>query len=324
LFLNGLISVTQPFLLYKNSETLKHLTSRHKKELVNQQPFSGLQCNDMDAKSFPSRSKRERYIRTEWQLVAGDQVMTQKAPIGYTDTPMLPNSKWRVHDANRPRPKVVTPGTCSTEDKPGLPPSDAIVLFDGKDMSKWISRTGGPVKWKVENGAMIVSPRAGDIQTIDDFGDCQLHIEWATPAEVKGDSQGRGNSGVFLMDRYEIQILDGYDNITYADGITAAIYGQYPPLVNACRKPGEWQTYDIFFLAPRFKGEELISPAFVTVIHNGVLVHHRQEIMGQTGHKILPSYKPHPARGPIRLQDHGNPVRFRNIWIRELKGYDEK
>jgi len=186
-----------------------------------------------------------------------------------------------------------------------------------------MSRNGGPIQWKVEKGAMEVT-RTGDIQTKDEFGDCQLHIEWVAPAEVKGDSQGRGNSGVFLMDRYEIQILDGYNNITYADGTTAAIYGQYPPLVNACRKPGEWQTYDIFFVAPRFKGEELLSPAYVTIIYNGVLVHHNQALMGQTGHKILASYKPHPPKGPTRLQDHGNPVRFRNIWIRELKGYDEQ
>jgi len=248
--------------------------------------------------------------------------MTQKPPVGYSDTPFLPYSKWRVHDGNRPQPKIVTPGTCSTQDKPGQPPSDALVLFDGKDTSRWMSRNGGPIQWKVEKGAMEVT-RTGDIQTKDEFGDCQLHIEWVAPAEVKGDSQGRGNSGVFLMDRYEIQILDGYNNITYADGTTAAIYGQYPPLVNACRKPGEWQTYDIFFVAPRFKGEELLSPAYVTIIYNGVLVHHHQALMGQTGHKILASYKPHPPKAPIRLQDHGNPVRFRNIWIRELKGYDE-
>ncbi len=170
---------------------------------------------------------------------------------------------------------------------------------------------------------MIVAGGTGDIQTKQHFGDCQLHIEWAAPVEVKGESQGRGNSGVFLMGRYEIQVLDCYSNVTYADGATAAIYGQYPPLVNACRKPGEWQTYDIFFVAPRFEGEKLVSPAYVTVIHNGVLVHHHQELLGSTGHKILPSYEPHPPKGPIRLQDHGNPVRYRNIWIRDLKGYDE-
>jgi len=247
-----------------------------------------------------------------------------KASVGYDDTPMLPNSKWRVHDGARPQPRVVTPGSCSTQDRPGRPPSDAIALFDGKDTSKWIGRDGGPVQWKVEDGVMEVRPKTGDIQTKEHFGDCQLHIEWAAPSEVSGNSQGRGNSGVFLMDRYEIQVLDGYDNVTYADGMTAAVYGQYPPLVNACRKPGEWQTYDIFFEAPRFEGEKFIRPAYVTVVHNGVLVHHRREIMGSTGHRRLPSYEPHPPKGPLRLQDHRNPVRYRNIWIRELKGYDEK
>jgi hypothetical protein len=141
---------------------------------------------------------------------------------------------------------------------------------------------------------------------------------------VKGSSQGRGNSGVFLMGRYEIQVLDGYDNITYADGITASIYGQYPPLVNACRKPGEWQTYDIFLVEARFDGEKLVSPAYVTVVHNGVLVHHHQEIMGSTGHRNLSSYKGPYSKGPLRLQDHGDLVRYRNIWIREIKGCDQK
>lgn len=249
--------------------------------------------------------------------------MEQKRKIGYDDTPMLPDSKWRVHDGTRPQPKIVTPGTFSTQEKPGLPPSDAIVLFDGKDASRWMGGDGGPIKWKVENGYMEVN-RTGNIQTRDHFGDCQLHIEWAAPAEVRGEDQGRGNSGVFLMGRFEIQVLDGYDNITYADGITAAIYGQYPPLVNACRKPGEWQTYDIFFTAPRFEGQNLVSPAYVTVVFNGVLVHHHQEIMGPTGHRSLSSYKtPHGPAGPLVLQDHGDPVRYRNIWYRPLKGYDE-
>ena len=245
--------------------------------------------------------------------------MAQKntPPVGYDDTPMLPDSKWRVHDGTRPQPKIVTPGTGSQ------PPSDAIVLFDGKDLSKWVGRDG-EAQWKVEDGVMEVN-RTGDIQTKEEFGDCQLHIEWAAPAEVKGDSQGRGNSGVFLIGQYEIQVLDGYDNLTYADGITAAIYGQYPPLVNACRKPGEWQTYDIFFVAQRFEGDKLISPAYATIVHNGVLVHHRQAIMGPTGHKTVGAYDvPRPSKGPLKLQDHGNPVRYRNIWVRPLKDYDQE
>ena len=234
--------------------------------------------------------------------------------VGYNDTPILPDSEWHVHDGDRPQPAIVTPGT---QESLGGAPSDAVVLFDGADTSKWVGRDG-EVQWKVEDGYMEVT-RTGDVKTKDSFGNCQLHIEWASPSEVKGESQGRGNSGVFLMDRYEIQVLDGYDNITYADGITAAIYGQYPPLVNACRKPGEWQTYDIIFIGPRFDGNELIQPAYATIIHNGVLVHHHQAVLGPTGHRSLSSYsQPHPPEAPLRLQDHGDLVRYRNIWIRPI------
>ncbi|MFC1718389.1 DUF1080 domain-containing protein [Candidatus Poribacteria bacterium] len=241
------------------------------------------------------------------------------ASVGYDDTPMIPGQKWRVHDGKRPQPRIITPGASA-----GEAPSDAIVLFDGKDASKWVGRDGADVEWTVADGVMETKPRTGDIQTRDSFGDCQYHIEWAAPSEVKGDSQGRGNSGVFLMGKFEIQVLDCYDNPTYPDGNTAAIYGQYPPLVNACRKPGEWQTYDIFFEVPRFEGGKLVSPAYVTVVHNGVLVHHRQAIMGPTGHKNVSSYdNPLPSEGPLRLQDHGDLVRYRNIWVRPLKDYDE-
>jgi len=234
--------------------------------------------------------------------------------VGYNDTPILPDSGWHVHDGDRPQPAIVTPGT---QESLGGAPSDAVVLFDGSDTSKWIGQDG-EVQWTVEDGYMEVT-RTGDIKTKDSFGNCQLHIEWASPSEVKGESQGRGNSGVFLMDRYEIQVLDGYDNITYADGITAAIYGQYPPLVNACRKPGEWQTYDIIFIGPRFDGNELIQPAYATIIHNGILVHHHQAVLGPTGHRSLSSYsQPHPPEAPLRLQDHGDLVRYRNIWIRPI------
>lgn len=236
------------------------------------------------------------------------------SPVGYDDTPFLPGNEWRVHDGNRPQPQVITSGTNVAND----PPSDAIVLFDGSDFSKWEGRDGA-VQWKVENGYGEVTS-TGDIATKDHFGDCQLHLEFAAPSEVKGNSQGRGNSGVFLMGLYEIQVLDGYNNRTYADGITAAIYGQYPPLVNACRAPGSWQTYDVIFTAPTWDGSgNLTSPAYLTVIHNGVVVQNHQAAMGPTGHRNVADYDtPHAAKGPLTLQDHGDLVRYRNIWIRSL------
>lgn len=244
--------------------------------------------------------------------------------LGYDDTPFLPDSKWRVHDGNRPQPRVVTPGTFSTQDQPGVPPSDAVILFDGTDLSQWISsRDRGEARWKVENGYMEVVAGTGDIETKEHFGDCQLHLEWCAPTMVRGEGQGRGNSGVFLMGLYEIQVLDCYQNPTYPDGTTAAIYGQYPPLVNACRKPGEWQTYDIIWEAPRFEGDRLVRPAYVTVLHNGIVVHNHTPLFGPTTHRQILPYRPHPPVGPLRLQDHGDPVRFRNIWYRVLKGYDE-
>ncbi len=244
-------------------------------------------------------------------------------PTGYDDTPFLPDSPWRVHDGRRPQPRIVTPGTASTQKAPGAPPSDAVVLFDGTHLAEWQGRDGD-AKWLVQDGYMEING-TGNIQTRRQFGDCQLHLEFAAPAEVLGSSQGRGNSGVFLMGLYEIQVLDGYQNPTYADGMTGAIYGQYPPLVNACRKPGEWQTYDILFVAPRFDGQTLISPAYVTVLLNGVLLHHHQAIQGPTGHRRLASYdQPHPPTGPLMLQDHGgDKVRYRNIWMRPITGYDE-
>lgn len=228
--------------------------------------------------------------------------------------------EWAIHDLNRPVPAIVDPGTASTPDQPGRPPSDAVVLFDGKDLSRWRSEKGGPAAWKVEKGYMEVVKGTGPIQTAQPFGDCQLHVEWAAPPPV-GESQERGNSGVFLMGQYEVQILDSYGNRTYADGQAAAIYGQYPPLVNASRPPGEWQVYDIVFEAPRFAADgKLEKPARVTVLHNGVVVHHADEPTGPTAHKARPPYKAHPDKLPISLQDHGNPMRFRNIWVRELRG----
>lgn len=243
--------------------------------------------------------------------------------IGYDDTPILPGGKWKVHDGDRPQPRVVTPGTNSTSVTRGAVPSDAIVLFDGTDLSFWIGRDGDAA-WKVEDGYMEVVAGAGNILSKEHFGNCQLHIEWSEPAVVEGESQGRGNSGVILMDKYEIQVLDGYDNPTYADGQCGAIYGQYPPMVNASRKPGEWQEYDIIFEAPSWDAAGMLEkPAFITVLQNGVVLHHRQEIMGPTGHRQGANYNtPHHAEGPLHLQDHGNPVRYRNIWMRRLLGYD--
>jgi len=221
---------------------------------------------------------------------------------------------WGVHDEKRPLPAVITP-----PDAFGQPPSDAIILFDGKDTSQWVSDKGGGVKWKVENGYMEVVKGTGGIHTVKPFGSCQLHIEWATPKVVAGKGQGRGNSGVFFMGRYELQVLDSYENQTYADGQAGSIYGQHPPLVNASRKPGEWQSYDVSFLRPLFDDKgNCIRPARITVFHNGVVVQNNVEIQGATAHKQKAKYSRHDDKLPVGLQEHGNPIQFRNIWIREL------
>lgn len=242
----------------------------------------------------------------------------KQVPTGYTDTPIIPGTEWRVHDDNRPRPEVVTPGETASS-----APSDAIVLFDGTDLSEWTKSDGSDAEWTVKDGFMEVPPKdtgkGGTIQTKKEFGDMQLHIEWASPAEVKGNSQGRGNSGIFIMGRYELQVLDSYENKSYADGQASALYGWKPPLVNAARKPGEWQTYDVIFEAPRWDEEgNLTKKAYITVLHNGVVTQHRQEYLGATGHKKVAEYKQHAEKLKIGLQDHNNPTRFRNIWIREL------
>lgn len=244
-------------------------------------------------------------------------------PIGYTDTPMIPGTPWHVHDPNRPRPRVVQPAETFSHNAPA--PSDAVVLFDGKDLSKWQNGNGGEAGWKVEHGYMEVVKGKGNIRTKDEFSDFQLHIEFATPEKVMSNSQGRGNSGVFLLGIYEVQVLDTYDNLTYPDGQCGAMYAQYPPLVNACKKPGEWQSYDMIFEAPRWDADgKLIKKACVTVIQNGVVLHHRKEFMGTSGHKEVANYdRTKASRGPIGLQDHGNPMRFRNIWIRNLGEYDQ-
>lgn len=231
-----------------------------------------------------------------------------------------PNPNYLDHDRTRPQPQVITGATPSTQQQVGKPPSDATVLFDGKDLSQWVAMDGSPTKWITGDGYMECVRGSGYVRTLQNFGDCQLHVEWATPVPPHGEGQGRGNSGVFLgLDRYEIQVLDSYQSQTYPDGTAGAVYGQYPPLVNASRPPGEWQIYDIIYTAPRFDTDEkLRSPARLTVFHNGVLIQNNVELTGPTSWLERAPYQAHPAKQPISLQDHGNPVRFRNIWVREL------
>lgn len=244
----------------------------------------------------------------------------QQAPIGYNDTPMQPGGRWHIHDGARPQPRVVKPGQSGGA---ASAPADAIVLVgSGNDLGAWQAMDGSPAPWQVTNG--VLQTGKGLIRTKAEFTDVQLHVEFATPSDVKGDSQGRGNSGVFLLGKFEIQVLDSYENPTYPDGQAAAMYGQYPPLVNASRPPGEWQTYDIVFSAPRFTDKGVLDkPAAVTVFHNGIVVHNATAFWGPTAHRRIDPYTPATARGPLALQDHGNPIRYRNIWIRMLAGYDQ-
>jgi hypothetical protein len=236
--------------------------------------------------------------------------------LGAVDARGQSGGEWKIHDPYRSEPKVVSPGALNL---PAAPPSDAIVLFDGSDLSAWRHELGGPAGWKVENGYMEAVGGSGSIRTAQGFGDIQLHMEWATPAIVRGSGQGRGNSGVFLMGLYELQILDSYENDTYADGQAASLYGQYPPLVNASLVPGAWQSYDIVFRRPRFATDgNLLEPARMTVFHNGVLVQNNAELKGPSGWLMHLPYEEHAPRQPILLQDHSAPVRFRNIWVREL------
>jgi hypothetical protein len=246
-----------------------------------------------------------------------------KKGVGYTSTPIIPGTSWHVHDGDRPVPRVVTPA--ETFSHMAKPPSDAVVIFDGTDLSNFEGGKNGTPGWKVENGYMEVVGGSGSIQTKGKFADFQLHLEFATPAEVKGNSQGRGNSGVLFNGIYEVQVLDSYENPTYPDGQCAALYGQSPPLVNASKKPGEWQSYDIIWECPRWDAEgKNVKRAAVTVIHNGVVVHHRKELTGTTPHQRVGDYsKPHPPEMFIQLQDHGNPMRYRNIWLRSLGEYDK-
>jgi len=227
---------------------------------------------------------------------------------GYKDTPKQPWSGWLVHDCDRPAPKRIDPGPAPA---PAPVPSDALVLFDGKDLSQWETNT-----WKVVDGC--IEAASGSLVSKQQFGNCQIHIEWMCPAHFDGPWYNRGNNGVLLMGLYEIQIFDSYTEKLYPDGQAAALYGQKPPLVNACRKPGEWQTYDIAFTAPEFDGDKLVLPARVTLFHNGVLVHLNEEIHGETGHRIVGRYTQKISKGPLRLAGHHCPVRFRNIWVRPL------
>ena len=229
---------------------------------------------------------------------------------GYDDTPLLPGSDFRVHQQDRPQPPRVIPA--ETDGATGYaPPSDAIVLFDGGSLAHFEE-----VSWEIKNGVLIAGE--GNLQTQEAYGDCQLHIEWRTPNPPTGEPANMGNSGIFFMGLYELQIYDSYSSKIYADGSAAALYGQTPPLVNVCRKPGEWQTFDVIFTAPVFEGDTLVEPAWITVLHNGVLVQNHTKILGPSAHKTFTPYKPHDARLPITIQGHGSPVAFRNIWIRNL------
>ncbi len=248
--------------------------------------------------------------------------------LGSFDGVQLRNQPWKIHDIRRPHPPIVTPGELSTYEKPGTAPSDAIVLFDGTNLSQWahldkeVPNELIEAQWKIQDGYFEITPGFGSLQTLEGFGSCHLHIEWQAPAQVRGDGQNRGNSGIKFMSSFEIQILDSFNNRTYADGQAGAIYGQYPPMVNAARKPGEWQVYDILFIAPKFSLDgKLERPASATVMHNGIFVQNAREYAGPSGaHGAM--YSPLTPAAPIMLQDHGSPVRFRNIWVRNISDND--
>lgn len=248
-------------------------------------------------------------------IMTGSPALAQEKP-GFKDTPVLPDGKWRVHDADRPYPTIVTPGAV-----PGAPPSDAVVLFDGKSLDAWQPQT---TPWTVKGGAATSVPRAGGggenaLVSKASFGDVQLHLEFRSPYPPTKTSQDRGNSGIWFMQRYEIQILDGYQNPTYADGTVGAIYGWKPPLVNPSRRPGEWQSYDVVFERPHFGADgKLLRPAYITAFLNGVLVQNRQPWLGGTIWRKVGTYEAHADAAPIQLQDHNSPVSFRNIWVRPL------
>jgi len=233
------------------------------------------------------------------------------------------DANYPIHDRSRPQPAVVDPGTASSQETPGRAPADAVVLFDGHDLSRWRQQDGSPARWKLGHDYFEVVPGTGYLYSRDAFGDCQLHVEFTEPDPARGEDQDRGNSGVFLQGLYEVQVLDSYRSPTYPDGQAAAVYGQFPPLVNASRAPGRWQSYDIIFHGPRFDAAgHLTRAARMSVLHNGVLVQDDVELTGPTGHHQRPPYAAGSGKLPLALQDHGNPVRYRNIWVRELPDSD--
>ncbi|MDP0492056.1 MAG: DUF1080 domain-containing protein [Verrucomicrobiota bacterium JB023] len=239
--------------------------------------------------------------------------MAQEKKKLYPDAPQIPGWPYSVHDTTRPQPRKVESGGAVSVSAP----SDAKVLFDGSNLDAW----KGP--WLIKEGILVA--HKGKLSTKEEFGDCQLHIEWRIPAEREVSGQKGGNSGVFFMGRYEVQVLESHSNETYPDGQAGAIYGQYPPLCNASAPQGDWQSYDIIFKAPRYKDGKCIQPAQVTVIHNGVVVQAAQNYMGPSAHQKLASYpKEHPEKAPLSLQFHGDPIEFRNIWIRDLGKYDQQ
>jgi hypothetical protein len=258
-------------------------------------------------------------------LAAVDATNQAEKIDGFTDTPMEAGGKWHIHDPARPQPQVITPGATFSQGAPA--PSDAEILFDGTGLAKWENDRGGNATWKTNADYVETAPNGGGIHTRRKWADFQLHVEWASPNPPVGTSQGRGNSGILINNMYEVQVLDSYQAKTYADGQAGAIYGQSPPLVNASKPPGEWQTYDIIFESPRWNEKgELVKKAVMTVLHNGVVIQNRYELAGMTDGinpalpwRSLSKYPaPHAPEVFIELQDHSNPVRFRNIWIRSL------
>jgi hypothetical protein len=262
-------------------------------------------------------------------VIAAEGATNEVNTDGFRDTPIIPGTKWHLHDSDRPQPPIVAPGVSATLGAP--PPSDAELLFDGKDLSKWQNSRGQAAAWPIRDGYMETAARGGGIRTRGRWADFQLHVEWAAPTPARGTGQGRGNSGILINGLYEVQVLDSYRALTYPDGQAGAIYGQMPPLVNACLPPGEWQTYDIFFESPRWNDQgELVKKAIITVLHNGIIIQNHYDLTGCTDGvggvpwKSLGNYDRHHAPEVfVELQDHNNPVRFRNIWIRRMEAREK-